>query len=462
MDNPEQPSRSSGGNYGRRRRDVSVPRGAAGASRANAADRTQASARQASRQSAQTSRPAEARQNAQPIIDVVPVEASRRSEQSSHGAHAASAGFHAARTADAAHGEMAESSVRASANGEHLVRVRKKKKDRRVLKAVLIVLAVIVALLLVAGAAVALYINSLNSAISYEDPEQKQQLQTVLDTPVKNEPYYVLVLGSDAREGDTASRSDVIMLARIAPSSSSSVITLVSIPRDTKVELPGYGTSKINAAYAYGGAAGAVEAVENFSGVDISHVVEIHFQELETLIDSLGGVWVNVPVTTELASGTLEKGNQLLTGEQALQFVRERYSYVRGDFQRSDNQRLVAEAIIRKVLDVPALELPGTIQQLATCVTTDLSVTDVVGLVQEIQQSRVITFYSCMAPSTTATIDGVSYTISLEDEWEEMMRLVDEGDDPATASSNTTSANADQSADRSDEGDEGADASTLM
>lgn len=484
MDNPEQPSRPSDENRNRKRRDVSVPRGAgdtvrrsrpagqqrpadqaargaqarmqqptgstpkAGAGvRANAGSRTQANARQARRQSAQASQGQGGQ--TQPIIDVVPVEASRRSERASHSAHSAhstraagvgaAASEHAARTT---HGGKVERSAHTAPNGESLVRVRKKKKSRRGLKIALIVVAVIIALLLMAGAAVALYINSLNSAISYDDPNQQEQLQNVLDTPEQNQPYYVLVLGSDAREGDTASRSDVIMLARVAPGATSSTITLVSIPRDTMVELPGYGTSKINAAYAYGGAAGAVEAVENFAGVNISHVVEIHFQELETLIDSLGGVWVDVPIATELDSGTLEAGDQLLNGTQALEFVRERYSYARGDFQRSDNQRLVAEAIIRKVLDVSPLELPGTIQQLATCVTTDLDVGEIVELVQEIQQSSLLTFYSCMAPSTTATIDGVSYAITIDDEWEEMMRLVDEGADPSAASANVANAKA--------------------
>lgn len=459
MDNSEQPSRPSGERHGRMRHDTSVPPDAIGYAQANV--------RHAHHRPDQASRYENASQDArQPVIDVVPVEASRQSEQTSRHARVAgaggSAGFRSARTARASHGRVEEPAGRVTADGERVVRVRKKKKNRRGLKIALITLAVIAALLLAAGVAVALYFNSLNNAISYEDSEQKQQLETVLETPVQNEPYYVLVLGSDAREGDAASRSDVIILARIAPSSSSSAITLVSIPRDTKVELPGYGTSKINAAYAYGGAAGAVEAVENFSGVSISHVVEIHFQELETLIDSLGGVWVNVPLTTELDSGTLEAGNQLLNGEQALQFVRERYSYVRGDFQRSDNQRLVAEAIIRKVLDVPALELPGTIQQLATCVTTDLGVTDIVALVQEIQRSRVITFYSCMAPSTTATIDGVSYAITLEDEWEDMMRLVDEGADPALSSSGGSGASASQSAGQSEGVDEDAETSEPM
>ena len=131
----------------------------------------------------------------------------------------------------------------------------------------------------------------------------------------------------------------------------------VSIPRDTMVELPGHGRQKINAAYAFDGAAGAVDAVSKFAGVPITHYAEIHFQELETLVDTLGGVWVNVPVTNDETGSSntgkrIEAGEQLLNGEQALAFARERYGYTRGDFQRADNQRILAQAIVKKVLDV--------------------------------------------------------------------------------------------------------------
>ncbi|MBM6893272.1 LCP family protein, partial [Enorma massiliensis] len=100
-------------------------------------------------------------------------------------------------------------------------------------------------------------------------------------------PFYVLILGSDARESDSGSRSDVIMLARVDPGAGS--VSLVSIPRDTMVTING-STQKINAAYAHGGSAMAVRAVSEFAGVPISHFVSVHFEELEEIVDMLGGV----------------------------------------------------------------------------------------------------------------------------------------------------------------------------
>lgn len=317
-----------------------------------------------------------------------------------------------------------------------LVRVRKKrKKHGKAKKVLLIVLAVIVVLCVAVGAAAALYMNSISDSMKM-DSEQQSELDTVLSESTAQEPYYVLLLGSDARENDTASRSDTIILARIDANVGKA--TLVSIPRDTKVEIEGHGTQKINAAYAFGGPAGAVEAVEKMSGVEISHYAEIHFDELEKAVDQLGGIWVDIPESNDQtgASNTgveLNAGMQRLNGEQALAFARERYGYNEGDFQRAENQRIIVQAIADTILSLPPTELPGAVQSLANCISTDYSLDELVNLAQTFQQAEHYYFYSAMVPSTTKTIDGVSYTITLEDEWADMMQMVDTGQDPSKA-----------------------------
>lgn len=317
-----------------------------------------------------------------------------------------------------------------------LVRVRKKrKKHGKAKKVLLIVLAVIVVLCVAVGAAAALYMNSISDSMKM-DSQQQSELDTVLSESTAQEPYYVLLLGSDARENDTASRSDTIILVRIDANVGKA--TLVSTPRDTKVEIEGHGTQKINAAYAFGGPAGAVEAVEKMSGVEISHYAEIHFDELEKAVDQLGGIWVDIPESNDQtgASNTgveLNAGMQRLNGEQALAFARERYGYNEGDFQRAENQRIIVQAIADTVLSLPPTELPGAVQSLANCISTDYSLDELVNLAQTFQQAEHYYFYSAMVPSTTKTIDGVSYTITLEDEWADMMQMVDTGQDPSKA-----------------------------
>lgn len=353
---------------------------------------------------------------------------------------------------------------RASAGGaqaasQELIRVKKKrKKTSRAKKVIIGVLIALVLVIAATAVALGLYVSSVNKAISFEEQEQLDRLQEALVAQEEDEPFYMLLLGSDAREGDTASRSDVIILTRV--DAATGTVTMVSVPRDTMVELEGHGRQKINAAYAFDGAAGAVKAVSDFAGVPISHYAEIHFDELESLVDQLGGVWVDVPVTNDQTGSsntgvTLNAGEQLLNGEQALAFARERYGYLRGDFQRTDNQRILAEAIMKQVLELPALELPGTIQSLAQCVSTDLSVTDIVQLALKFQESG-LTVYSGMAPSSTATIDGVSYVITDYVAWAEMMELVDAGLDPngAVEAQSETPASEEAAAADADDGGE--------
>lgn len=257
------------------------------------------------------------------------------------------------------------------AGGEELRRVKKKK--HKALKYVGIGCGSLLALVVVFVAIFAVWFGMLGSSMSIKDDAERQELEEEL-TPVNSasDPFYVLILGSDARESDSGSRSDVIMLARVDPSVGS--VSLVSIPRDTMVTING-STQKINAAYAHGGSAMAVRAVSEFAGVPISHFVSVHFEELEEIVDMLGGVWVDVPESFSAGGGMrFEAGNQLLNGQQALAYARERYHVSGGDFGRAQAQRQIVEAVIRQVLASSPVELPGLIGQLANCITTDLSV----------------------------------------------------------------------------------------
>lgn len=316
-----------------------------------------------------------------------------------------------------------------SAYEEELVRVKRKK--HKGLKRLGIALAVIAVLVAGCGIALATWINSLNASMGFADREEEEELRRALLPESElddGSAFYILLLGSDAREGDTASRSDVTMLARVDPENAA--VDLISIPRDTMVTIEG-STQKINAAYAFGGASGAVEAVSEFAGVPISHYAEIHFDELEEVVDQLGGVWVDVPESFSAGNGGMSftEGEQLLSGEEALAYARERYNVSGGDFGRAQAQRQIVEAIIRQVIAAPATELPGLIGKLANSVTTDYSVPDLVTLAQQFI-GRDLTLYSAAVPSYAYNADGVSYVGTMFDEWRAMMQRVDAGLDP--------------------------------
>lgn len=303
----------------------------------------------------------------------------------------------------------------------------KKRRRHPALRMVGIGCGSLLGLALVFVAIFAVWFGALNSSMSIDDEQERQDLEDALVEPVaRDESFYVLILGRDARPGDDASRSDVTMLARIDPATGT--VTLVSIPRDTMVTING-STQKINAANAFAGAAGAVRCVSQFAGVDISHYVSIDFEGLVEVVDMLGGIWVDIPESFSAGGYRFQEGEQLLTGEQALVFVRDRHHVSGGDFGRAQAQRLVVEAILRQVLESSPVELPGVITKLAGCITTDLSVVQLIEYGQQFL-GKSLTVYSAVCPSYTLWQDGVSYVGTMFDEWRRMMQLTDAGLDP--------------------------------
>ena len=313
--------------------------------------------------------------------------------------------------------------------GEELVRHKHRRRKFPLAAKVLIVLLVII---LGCTAAMAAYVGSLNKAMSVDD-ETRQQISEALsgDTEtVSNQAFYTLVIGSDARDGLSGSRSDVIILARVDPANAR--VTLVSIPRDTMINSVSGGVEKINGEYNYGAAA-TIKAVQQFCGVKISHYVEVNFEGVENVVDQLGGVWVNIPEDITAGNGgkSFSKGEQLLDGESALAYARERYNVSGGDFGRARAQRQIITAIVKQVLASGPTEMPGLISSIASSVSTDLSVADIISWALAFQGAGSdMSIYSAVVPSYSLSQNGVSYVATMYDEWQDMMRRVDAGLDP--------------------------------
>ena len=306
-----------------------------------------------------------------------------------------------------------------------------------------IALGVIIAILVVAvggGSAFALWKNSVNEKL-IKGNKSDEEIMAINDAlkPEKDmtftEPFYMILIGTDEAEDSTEDmhRSDTNIVVRIDPAKNQA--TMVSIPRDTKIDIDGYGTNKFNAAYAYGGAAGTIREANQLLGIEISHYAEVNFGKLKELVDAVGGVDVEVTerVDDPDADGTtahpewprviIEEGEQHLDGNQALVFARSR-AYPDGDFTRTANQRKLIMAIVNKVLALNTAELLGAVQAAANCVTTDLAVGDIAALAQQFQDDGDLTIYSAMVPSTTAMIGDVSYVINDPVATKEMMKLV--------------------------------------
>lgn len=172
-----------------------------------------------------------------------------------------------------------------------------------------------------------------------------------------------LIVGSDSRQGLTAAqqqdlttggdigngRTDTILLVHVPGVGSDATPTMVSIPRDSYVPIPGHGKDKINAAFAMGGAQLLVQTVERAAGLRLAHYAEIGFGGFAALVDALGGVTVcpKAPFKDPLAGIDLPAGCQTLTGRSALGYVRSRDT-PRADLDRMVNQRQFVTALLRR------------------------------------------------------------------------------------------------------------------
>jgi LCP family protein required for cell wall assembly len=181
-----------------------------------------------------------------------------------------------------------------------------------------------------------------------------------------------LITGSDSRQGlsrkeerklatghdISGRRSDTIMVLHM-PSNGGRPV-LVSLPRDSYVPIPGHGTDKINAAYAFGGPKLLAETVQNVTGLHIDHYMGIGFGGFVRVVDAIGGVrlCLKAPLVDPAAGLHLHKGCQVLNGAEALGFVRSRHNYATQDLQRIQNQRLFLRALLRKLTSAGVLANP--------------------------------------------------------------------------------------------------------
>jgi polyisoprenyl-teichoic acid--peptidoglycan teichoic acid transferase len=223
---------------------------------------------------------------------------------------------------------------------------------RFTLGSIVIVIAVAVA----TSASVLLYIDSIATALSHHNHLGK--LHRYLSKVNGGEPENILILGSDERAGEQEEkgRSDTTILLRLDPDRNA--IAVMSIPRDLKVEIPGFGTEKFNAAYTYGGPKLTLRVVKELTGLPINHVVNVDFLGFVRAVDAIGCVYtdvdrryyhsnVGVPASEQYSEINIKPGYQLLCGKRALEYVR--YRHTDTDIVRSARQQDFLSAARQRV-----------------------------------------------------------------------------------------------------------------
>ncbi|MFC5066239.1 LCP family protein [Actinomycetospora atypica] len=259
-------------------------------------------------------------------------------------------------------------------------------RRRRGLRGLVYVLVGVLILVLLAAAGVVLLTNSLGDQVGRYpavfagiDPSSR---------PAGKAGQTFLLVGTDSRSPDAttgsdatapdfvfgAQRSDVIMVATIADDGRSA--SVVSIPRDSWVDIPGRGKNKINAAYSFGGPPLLISTVEQLTRVRIDHFAVIDFAGFQQMTDAAGGIDITVGQETEREGVVVPAGPQHLNGAQALVYVRERKSLPGGDFDRVRRQQNALRALVSQSLSSGTLSSPTRAYDLVDTVTQHVGVDD--------------------------------------------------------------------------------------
>jgi LCP family protein required for cell wall assembly len=259
--------------------------------------------------------------------------------------------------------------------------------------------------------------------VARNDPQEVQAARPQLTHALPGKPLTILVLGSDRRAGQPSlgARSDTLLLVRLDPTTGS--ISMLSVPRDLLVTIPGYGPNKINAAYSFGGAKLSLEVAKRLLGVPINDFVDINFDGFKQVINKLGGAYLmidrgyyNNTAVTGYASIDINPGYQRLNGAQALDWVRFRHDQ-NGDFTRIVRQQIFLREMKRELVGSAALSsLPRFLAAMTIIsrnVTSDISslgkLYTVLTLALSLNTNHI---YQTHIQGSTPTIGGVDYVVA--------------------------------------------------
>ncbi|MFJ7724808.1 LytR family transcriptional regulator [Neobacillus sp. NPDC097160] len=230
------------------------------------------------------------------------------------------------------------------------MRSRKKKTWKKVTAAIL-------SLLVIGGGAYGYTVyKSLNKAVDamHQPIERKQSEKRDEAVSLKaKDPFSVLMLGVDEREGDKG-RSDTMIVLTVNPNNNS--VKMLSIPRDTRTEIIGKGKEdKINHAYAFGGVPMAMDTVEDFLDIPIDYYIQVNMEGFTSMVDAVGGVTVQNDLDFSQDGFHFAKGELTLNGAQALSYTRMRKEDPQGDFGRQTRQRQIIEGVVKEGASLSSL-----------------------------------------------------------------------------------------------------------
>ena len=273
----------------------------------------------------------------------------------------------------------------------------------------LIILCIVLATILVVMAGLAFYVTYLYNKMEYVDqhttlsPEEAssvaiQDAETIdpddddwvnQDDIEFNDDYVyeegqgdhiinIMLVGQDAREGESVQRSDTMMLVTF--NLKTRTITLTSLMRDQYVKIPGHGSTKLNHAYQYGGMDLMNETLKNHFGIEVDGNFEVDFTGFEKIIDLLGGVEIDltqkeVDYLKEKGFKNVKKGKNILEGESALWYARLRS--IDNDYQRAERQRNVMMSLFDSYKELSYAQMLSLLHEILPLVRTNMTMSEI-------------------------------------------------------------------------------------
>jgi len=230
---------------------------------------------------------------------------------------------------------------------------------------------------------------------------------------VGDDVIWILAIGSDARPGETMTRSRGDAIQLVGLNTRTGAASAIGIPRDSWVPIPGYGSNRVNASLTFGGPSLMGRTVGNLVGVQPDYVMVTRFPFFEHMIDDIGGIYVNNPrpfSDPNLKAGGFKQGQIKLNGYGAMAFSRIRKSLPGGDFDRSANQQRVLRGIQSRI--ATRADQPGFIERGVMSVVrnmdTNLSPAELFELAQVVAQVDPRKIRSCVLTGSFGNIGGAS------------------------------------------------------
>ncbi len=225
------------------------------------------------------------------------------------------------------------------------------------------------------------------------------------------EELTILLVGVDGVEEHQ--RTDTIMLVRM--NLKNKYMGILSIPRDSRVDIPGYGIEKVNAAFARGGIELTKDTLQSVIGLPMDYYVIVDFDGFKSFIDALGGVDIVVDKRMRYRDRSqklnidLHPGLQHLNGEQAMGFVRFRHD-VMGDITRIGRQQQFVQAVSKRFMCAYNIaKLPSLVEQLRDNIKTDMSTKDLITLAKIMKKEDQLAIKAATLPGTPTNIGGISF-----------------------------------------------------